>query len=182
MREIEIKARVAKPAELHKRLSALDVVLNPPKKQHDIVYSLPGAQDNQPEANWLRIRIENDTTNIFTLKRSVSGELDSIEHEVTFDDVDELTKIIGYLGYELFSDLTKIRRKAKYGDIEICVDELPGLGNFIEVEKLCEEDADYASVAAELWQLFSKLGITRADEETHGYDVLMRAHEDSNDA
>ena len=174
MREIEIKARVGHKDQVLAALDKLGIRLGKPKKQHDVVYSRPGAMDNDPGENWLRVRTEDDHHVTFTLKRSVTGELDSIEHETVVDSAAEITSIIGYLGYELFSDLTKVRQKAQNGDIEICFDEVPGLGTFIEAEKLCPEDADYDAVSKELWELFTRLGLDKADEETSGYDVLMR--------
>lgn len=174
MREIEIKVRVADTERTLAALEKLGVKLGESKKQHDVVYSRPGAIDNDPGENWLRVRTENDSKVIFTLKRSVTGELDSIEHETIVESASELTAIIGYLGYELFSDLTKIRRTGHYGDIEICFDEVPKLGTFLEAELLCEEDVDYDTVAAKLWNLCGKLGIDKSSEETSGYDVLMR--------
>jgi adenylate cyclase class 2 len=127
MREIEIKVRITDPTQTLAALEQQGIQLGKPKKQHDVVYSRPGALDNDPAENWLRVRTENDAKVIFTLKRSVTGELDSIEHETVVEDATELTAIISYLGYELFSDLTKIRRKAQHGGLEICFDEVPGL-------------------------------------------------------
>lgn len=173
MREIEIKARVADKSSLIAALKKLGIELGLPLTQHDVVYSLPGAVAGS-NANWLRVRTENDTTVYFTLKRSVTGELDSIEHEVIVSNEVEISTIITYLGYELFSDLTKIRQKAVYGELEICLDEVPGLGVFIEAEKLCAEDVNYQTVEDELWEFFTQLGITKADQETSGYDVLLR--------
>jgi adenylate cyclase class 2 len=173
MREIEIKAHVRARHEVLAALAQLGVELSAPLKQHDVVYSRPNAVAGSTTENWLRVRTENDQKVIFTLKRSVVGELDSIEHEVEVSDAHEITKIIGYLGYELFSDLTKVRQTGHYNDIELCFDELPGLGTFMEAEKLCDESVDHDEVSSALWELFSKLGITPADQETSGYDVLM---------
>jgi predicted adenylyl cyclase CyaB len=72
-----------------------------------------------------------------------------------------------------YSDLTKTRQKAKLTDIEICLDTVDQLGTFIEAEKLTADDADYQAVIDELWVVFEALGITRDDEVTDGYDVLM---------
>ena len=174
MREIEIKVRVHDAGQVLAALDKLGMKLGEPKKQHDVVYGELSSPTGGHGGNWLRVRTENDSKVIFTLKRSVTSELDSIEHEVTVDSADEMTAIIGYLGYELYSDLTKTRRKAKHGDIEICFDEVPGLGTFMEAEKLCAEDADNVAVEAELWQLFEQLGLSKQDQETSGYDVLMR--------
>lgn len=173
MREIEIKARITDADKTLSALQTLGVELSPPLKQHDVVYSRPGAKSGAGE-NWLRIRTENDSTVYFTLKRSVTGEMDSIEHEVTVDNADELESIIKYMGYVVYSDLTKIRRKAHHGELEICFDEVPELGTFIEAEKLCADDVDYDTIAAELWIFLDKLDITKADEVINGYDVMMR--------
>jgi predicted adenylyl cyclase CyaB len=174
MREIEVKARVDNITDVLQALKEHSVLIGEPLKHHDVVYARPGATDNDPSENWLRIRTEDDRKSIFTLKRSVTGELDSIEHETEVADADELEKIISYLGYRLYSDLTKTRQKARIGDVEICLDNVDGLGIYIEAEKLVEDAADAALIQKELWQVLDKLGISRSSEETSGYDVLMR--------
>jgi adenylate cyclase class 2 len=174
MREIEIKVRVHDKAALLARLKNMGVTMSPPITQRDVVYATPGAADNEPGANWLRIRTEDNSKVILTLKKSVVGHLDSIEHETVVDNAKELEEIIKQLGYELYSDLTKIRSKGKLGNIELCVDEVPSLGTFIEAEKLMQHDADHDTVVAELWQLLSKLDLQKTDEMHQGYDVLLR--------
>lgn len=174
MREIEIKARVSNIDQIKQKLSEKGIKFGSILKQHDVVYSLPDAGDDALNANWLRIRTEDDKIVTFTLKRAVSGQLDSIEHETIVENAKELEAIIELLGYKLYSDLTKIRQKAKHGDIEICLDSVPELGDFIEAEKLMEHDADQKIVVSELWKLFEDLGIKKADEEHMGYDVLLR--------
>ncbi len=174
MREIEIKARVRNEKLLREALNSSGITLLAPVKHHDVVYSQPGAKEGNPNDNWLRIRTENDARHIFTLKRSVVGELDSIEHETAVENADELHSIIDCLGYELYSDLTKIREKAHDDGYEICLDNVPELGIFVEVEKLCDEKVDGDAVVNELWAYLAQFGITRDDQETHGYDVLLR--------
>jgi adenylate cyclase class 2 len=174
MREIEIKARVDNLPELEKQIIKSGIKLGKKLKQHDVVYALPGSEDNHLKAVWLRVRTENDAKVYFTLKRSVVGHLDSIEHEVVVDNAVELESIIKEMGYGPYSDLTKIRRKAKVGDIEICVDEVPGLGEFIEAEIMMNHDSDHDTAVDELWGLFRELGLSKKDEVHKGYDVLER--------
>ena len=176
MREIEIKAHVHDKTKLIEKLTQKGVTLSPPLKQHDVVFARPGAIDNDPNENWLRIRTQNDVKHIFTLKRSVTGDLDSIEHETVIENEHELRSIVHYLGYELYSDLTKIRQKGSLDDLEVCIDELPELGMFIEVEKLAPDEADAVHIQNELWTVLETLGVTRADEETSGYDILMNRY------
>ena len=175
MREIEVKARIPDMEALLGALKNADIELSEPLKQHDRVFALPGSADNAFDANWLRIRIEDDTKTYFTLKRSVVGHLDSIEHETVVEDAGQLESIIALLGYEPYSELTKVRRKGRVGKIELCVDEVPGIGAYIEAEALHEADADHDVVVQELWQLLESFGVTKDDEETRGYDVIERA-------
>jgi len=177
MREIEIKVRVGDIKGLRAVLESQSVILSEPITQRDQVFGVEGIDGGGDNSSpWMRIRTE--TTNgqvkqIFTLKRSITNQLDSIEHETEVSDEIELANIIRQLGFVPYSDLTKTRQKALLGEIEVCVDSVSGLGDFIEVEKLTDENADYAAVAAELWVILESFGLARADEVTDGYDVLM---------
>lgn len=181
MREIEIKARVADKAQLIKRLEEKGIKLSQPVTQRDQVFGLSGVNggDDTNSAPWLRIRTETKDgkiIQIFTLKKSITNQMDSIEHETEIYDPVELAAIISHLGFEPYSDLTKTRQKAKHGEIEICVDAIDGLGDFIEAEKLTDDDADYDAVAAQLWELLEGFEVQKMQHVTDGYDVLMRKH------
>lgn len=177
MREIEVKASISSVQTIIDALAKQGVVAGEQVTQHDRVYGLPGVDgggDNS--APWLRIRSETrqgKTSHFFTLKRSVTSQLDSIEHETEVSDESELKMIIKQLSFSLYSDLTKTRQKAHIGDIEVCIDTVDGLGSFVEVEKLTDEDADIEVIRAELWQVLHLLGVEPDSEVTDGYDVLM---------
>lgn len=173
MREIEIKASISNKESLINKLSKAGVQLTSPIKQHDVVYGQKGIADNAPGSIWLRIRTENDSKVLFTLKQQHSGGLDSIEHEIEVSSATETEAIIAILNFELFSDLTKYRQKANYKGIEICVDDVEGLGGFIEAEKLTDVSADGTVVVEQLWVLLEGLGVDRSSEVFEGYDVLM---------
>lgn len=173
MREIEIKARVADKQTLIDNITRAGIQLSQPIKQHDVVYGQKGVADNAPGSIWLRIRTENDVTTIFTLKQQHKTGLDSIEHETQVANAEELAAIISLLGFTLYSDLTKTRQKAQYNGIEICVDEVEGLGVFIEAEQLTDESADAEVVTANLWNELEHLGVSRLDEVFEGYDILI---------
>lgn len=178
MREIEVKVRVNDIGEALEKLRVAGITLSGVKEQHDVVYCLPAdkANENNPDINWLRIRTENKSTVYFTLKRSVSGSLDSIEHETTVASADELEAMLHYMGYVVFSDLVKIRRTGHIGDIELCLDEVSPLGAFIELEKLCDESVDAVQVEEELIRTLDSLDIAYGERMTKGYDELMNAH------
>lgn len=173
MREIEIKAKVSSKSDLINAITTSGMQLSSPITQHDVVYGRIGIADNAPGSIWLRVRTENDSKSIFTLKQQHKSGLDSIEHETIIEDADEMSRIISLLGYELYSDLTKTRQKAMCNGIEICLDDVDNLGVFIEAEKLIDIDADDDGVVEELWSELTKLGIDRSEEVFEGYDVLL---------
>lgn len=172
MREIEIKAQVSDKDRLIAALEQKGGALSEPIKQHDEVWYEPGAPIGTIGKNVLRIRNQNDTTTIFTLKQTVAA-LDKIEHESEVADAEQMRAIIELMHYIPYSNITKIRRKTHVGDTEVCVDDVEGLGLFIEAEKLCANDSDGDAVREELWHLFNELGISKDDQVTKGYDVLM---------
>lgn len=178
MREIEIKARVESTAKIIARLEGDGVKVSEPVRQRDEVFGLLGVSgDSDNSEPWLRIRTETKagtTRYIYTLKKSITNQLDSIEHETVIDDADELRQIILHSGFTPYSDVTKTRRKAKLGDVEICIDVVDELGEFVEAEKLTTEDVDYEQVAGELRQLLQSLGVSKDSEVTDGYDVMMK--------
>lgn len=180
MREIEIKASIADRQTLIDAMTSHGITVSAPVTQHDRVYGLRGvAGAGANTAPWLRIRSETkgDTTkHYFTLKKSVTNQLDSIEHETEVADDAELEKIIGQLDFIPYSDLTKTRQKARISDIEICIDHIDQLGDFIEAEKLTGDDVEYELIVRELWAVFETLGVSKANEVTDGYDVLMNKY------
>jgi adenylate cyclase class 2 len=179
MREIEIKVRLADKEALIRRLIEQGVMVSAPVTHHDRVFGPAGVDgdDGANTAPWLRVRTEKREegvdTHLLTLKKSVTNQMDSIEHETEVASDTEALKIIEHIGFTPYSDLTKTRQKAKLGNIEMCIDTVDGLGDFVEVEKLTEEDADYDTVAAELWAVLERFGVSRDSHVTDGYDVLM---------
>ena len=174
MREIEIKARVANKQTLLSDIAKAGITLKPAVEHHDVVFCRPGQKDYEPDSIWLRIRTEDDSKVVWTLKKDTGRRLDSIEHEVEVSDANELETMLRLMGLELYSDLTKTRQKAYHDGVEICVDTVDGLGTFVEVEKLAKHDSDGDAIREDLWRFLEKLGINKQDEETRGYDVLLK--------
>ena len=82
--------------------------------------------------------------------------------------------IVKELGFVPFSDVSKTRQTGKLDDIEVCIDSVEGLGNFMELERLADENADSVAITDDLWCIMAELGISRQDEVTDGYDILMK--------
>jgi adenylate cyclase class 2 len=173
MREIEVKARVTDFEPIIKKLESLGCSLNQPIIQDDKVFVRNDVAfgDLTPGINVLRIRKQGEK-NIFTLKIRGRLEMDCIERETEIEDPEKMAEILMHLDYREVVKIRKSRRKCKYQNLEICLDEVDVLGNFIEVEELAEE-GDGEKIQDKLFDFLMTLGIKKEDRISSGYDILM---------
>lgn len=170
-KEIEVKARVTNKEVIISRLSAWECVLSEPIEQHDTIYVNFDSDYTtyMPGTNFLRIR-KTPTKTYFTLKQPQTNELDNIEKEVEISDAGTFAEALQLMGYHEVIRVHKVRRKTQYRDMEICLDEVDGLGTFIEIEMMSDEDAEY--VQEKLFEVLQLLGVSREDQVFQGYDTL----------
>jgi len=176
MREIEIKVRVKDVNELISKLQTAGLELSQPVVQHDDVFSR-GDKVGSNGSVFIRVRRETrngKATNSFTLKRMVDGHGDKIEFETEITNPNAMLGAIYELGLEPYVTVKKSRRTAKADDYEICLDDVEGLGSFIEIEKIVDNSANHEEVMNELWQFAEKLGLSWSDCIDSGYDVMLR--------
>lgn len=174
-KEIEVKAKVRDPQKLFDKIRSLDIILSKEITQNDETFVDNNFGDYaklQTGKNILRIRKSNEKY-IFTLKQPQKNELDCIEKETDITDPEEFRDALLLMGYKPVVKINKVRRKAKYKDYELCVDEVESLGTYIEVEKITDENDDSEAIQRELFQFLETLGIDKTDQEMHGYDTLI---------
>jgi len=181
MREIEVKAKLVNEAAVEASLAAMGAKLSTPIQQADRVYLQNGTAFEEITVNTpvLRIRTQTPGEILLTYKHIRGEELDKQEHEVTVDDAAEMEKILNLSGFYQAVAFTKVRRKCEISGYEICLDEVDGLGSYIEIEKLIpdgspeDKEAGGQDVQRELFNFLGKLGISEQDRVLSGYDVLI---------
>ncbi|MES2437106.1 MAG: class IV adenylate cyclase [Patescibacteria group bacterium] len=169
-KEIEVKAKVGDFERLKEGLIALGCTLSEPVTQEDTIfinYDRPFIQFS-PGDSFLRIRKAKGQI-IFTYKKG--EELSSIEREIIVNDASQLQDIITFLGFRPEVQVKKTRQKTNYLDYEICLDEVEGLGSFVEVEKITDEDSN--KVQDELFEFLQTMGVKKEDRVLNGYDTLV---------
>lgn len=174
MREIELKAVLCDRVEVVRKLEAMGCVWSEPVRQEDAIFFPPGLHPPTPiGTNVLRLRKQDGKT-LFTFKRSVGEHSDKLEAETEVGDYAAMERIIAYLGYDTVIRVNKVRTKTRLDQTEVCLDEVEGLGTFIEVERMIADDGDGEVVSTELEALLVALGIAKEDHVfTRGYDVLL---------
>ncbi len=176
--EIEIKARLANKDAVMQKLVEMGCEFSPVKTQDDMVWTEKAGSMEEFLANpvFLRIRVQDGERIILTAKKSKTaagaGSLVKREHEVVVDSAQEARGILEMLGLKEVVRTIKKRQTAEHDGYEICIDEIEGLGSFIELEKIGEKD-DAPRIQEEMMMFLATLGVP-ADALVHkGYDILM---------
>ena len=160
------------------KLRALGCEFSPIKTQDDMVWTEKTGTLDEFLSNkvFLRIRIQNGDKVIMTAKKpkalSGDGALVKREHEVVVNSVEEARGILDMLGLKEAVRVVKKRQTAQHGEYEICIDEIEGLGWFIELEKIAEAEGA-EQVQKEMFTFLQTLGVASEDQVKKGYDILM---------
>jgi adenylate cyclase, class 2 len=72
-----------------------------------------------------------------------------------------------HMGYRPTVRIAKTRRVATLDDCSLCVDDVEGIGGFLELEHLAPDDADTHTVQAGLAAFVSSLGIAATRTPHH---------------
>ncbi len=176
MYEVEVKARLRDRAEIKQKLEDFGCVFGEELHQIDHIFVPKGESFPTPfQVPVLRIREQNGKY-IFTLKISQSSRQDSLERELEISNGSMMTQILNLIGYEEFILVDKKRIKTNYKDMEIVLDDVKGLGEFVEVEKIVTHEDPEArkNIQKELQVFLETLGISPEDHVVDGkYDILL---------
>lgn len=175
--EIEVKAKLVDKERVMKQLNDLGCVFGAAVTQDDTVYvretgSLEVFLSNDV---FLRIRIQNDSKVILTAKKPMNKTTEQLvkyEHEVVVDSAQEAQGILELMGYHKAVRVKKIRQKAIYEQYEICIDEIEGLGAFIELERMASQE-EAKNIQQQMSAFLETLGVRPEDQVKKGYDILV---------
>ncbi|ADG13561.1 class IV adenylate cyclase [Methanocaldococcus infernus] len=133
--EIEVKAKIDDKERVVKALLSLGFTFLR-KEFHEDIYFNGIDRDFKETDEALRVRDSNGKY-FLTYK---GPKLDKIsksreEIEVEVKDKEKMIKILEKLGFKKVRVIKKVREVYKLNDITACIDEVEGLGLFLELEK-----------------------------------------------
>lgn len=128
-----------------------------------------------------RIRKCDDNTNL-TLK-VLEEDVDTAEElELSISDGTIMDKILQIIGFSIKVKIVKRREITKYKGFNICIDEVEGLGDFIEIERMSEKSTDKNVVYQEIKKILFELGIEEQDlRKEKYYKMLLKKEEELNE-
>ena len=170
MIEIESKFKLASDITRDNLIAILKSQFIAPissKRQIDTVFLLPEQVDAPivPGSKIMRVRdVLNPETgelqrSLMTLKVEGQAKLVSDEYEFVVSDGNAARQMLTALGWQEIVTVDKVRLESKTEDYTICIDEVAGLGLFIELEILTENDANAGDIQQQMCNFLKSLDI-----------------------
>ena len=177
MREVEVKYRVPDLSVLLAALAERGVDLGDRFVQDDQAYAPAGWEYGQSRIGVPFARLRTVAgQHVFTVKRPAENVLSCEEHESPVADREEMHQALLAMGFRATQQIRKSRRcgTAMAGTVSVCVDEVEGLGVFLELERMVPDGVPCEFIQAELSDFVTSLGVD-AERVEDTYDALLRA-------
>ncbi|MFZ6035858.1 MAG: class IV adenylate cyclase [Patescibacteria group bacterium] len=168
--EIEIKAHIRNRPELERRLKKLGARYVGKKLQIDRYYEPYGLSYTKRSGKILRVRHDYLSKETRLELHVSSSRFAATEIEVPVADEKTLRTILHGLKMKEAYAVKKKRRVFRFGTIEIVIDQVKGLGWFVEVEI---QGAHTKSNRLRLAQTLERLGVARADWCREHYNEMV---------
>jgi adenylate cyclase class 2 len=167
--EVEIKARVDDLEAVRQRLADRGAEPIDARREEDVYFDHPERSFADTDEA-LRVR-ETDEDVHLTYKGPKVDETTKTREEITLDvdDAEAAQRMLTALGFEAAGRVAKRRRTYALADLTVTLDRVDGLGPFVEIETIVEDDVDEAR--EQVLALADELGL--ADQERRSYLELL---------
>lgn len=170
MIEIEAKFKLADGTSRQRVLGIFDGLFTAPvthKYQIDTVFLLP-EQANAPitpGSKIMRVRDLLDPASgeliksLMTLKIKGKTKLVSQEYEFVVESGEVARQMLEAMGWRNVVTVDKLRSESATEQYNVCIDEVAGLGLFIELEVLTDNGANAGKIQSEMHEFLRGLGL-----------------------
>ncbi len=171
MLEIEIKAVLTDPHAMKDLLRQVGAMAGPILQEKDLYYQHP-VRDFGRTNEALRLRMTNGQGRITYKGPRMAGTAKiHFEAETEIGDYVTISSILERLGFRPVGRVEKTRSVFYLADTVICLDDVLGLGSFIELEKMGENKE---LIEQEILALAEKLGIRASEPRTYLAMILSK--------
>ncbi len=179
--EVEMKFPAVDRAALESRLAELGAAIAAPQSEADVYFAHP-VRDFAKSDEALRIR-RKGASNFITYKGPKIDAATKTRREIDLPLVpgeqaaQAWTDLLEALGFRPFGEVRKSRRKARVDwqgrSVEISLDEVVGLGVFVELELIAEAD-DLDAARSCILSLAATLGLEGSERRSYLELLLER--------
>ncbi|ABL88285.1 adenylate cyclase [Pyrobaculum islandicum DSM 4184] len=164
MLEVEVKYR-ADLGSVRERLKSLGFSLVAAGWEEDIYFQHP-CRDFASTDEALRVRISGGRVGV-TYKGPRMGFGGKTRVELSAAADVSIVEIFEKLGFVAVARIKKRREYYRGGGFTISLDQVEGLGEFVEIEKVVEGEGEVAEAVAEIRRLAARLGVGEEVRETY---------------
>ncbi len=167
--EVEIKFRADESVE-DKIRSVAEFICE--KVEEDVYFNSP-VRDFRESDEALRVRRDGEEVRLTYKGPKVDPETKTREEvEIEVNDYRKALEILSRLGFRVIRKVVKRRRIYRYGEVTICLDDVEGLGKFVEIE-VKSDDVD--SAKRKVFEVAELLGLDPSNSIRESYlEMLMR--------
>ncbi|MDD3753484.1 MAG: class IV adenylate cyclase [Methanobacterium sp.] len=179
MIEVEVKAHATNLDEIEKKVIEIGASRRGEEYQEDLYFNAPHRDFAQTDEA-LRIRktkSENSEKTYITYKGPKMDELSKTrkEIEVAVEDPSNVAEILQNLSFRAVAMVRKNRTIYTLDELIITLDQVHGVGDFVEIEKETAEGEDTEEALNQIFATYSKIGIENGFERS-SYLELMGIH------
>jgi len=176
--EIEIQVNIEKSEPLLKFLKENGKFKKEVRQIDD--YFSPAYDDfltHRPVAKWLRLRNAGkdffiNYKNWYFTPEDKSHYCDEFETKV--EDLNKAKKILEALNFKIITTVDKTRKIWEYENYEVAIDTVVGLGDFVEIEYIGQEDQiNPEEVTAKMISFLKNIGVGKITRNHVGYPFLL---------
>lgn len=167
--EVEAKAYCNDLSEIEQRILELGGEFQEEVTQVDTYYNHP-ARDFAQTDEALRIRRAGERAYL-TYKGPKIDDQTKTREEIAVEVEDEsaLKDILIKLGFSEVGTVRKVRRKYRFSEFKACLDEVQGLGSFVELEAAFHPDNpnEISRLRDEILKIFNDWGLERIERKSY---------------
>jgi adenylate cyclase class 2 len=172
--EVELKARVREPDMVEARAAQLGRFQGTTLKED--IYFRPATDPSPIPAIRYRLRRTGAEAVVTFKQRIETGDIE-INDEVEFavDNMAAFFRFTHHIGFVPFVVKHKLSRLYQVGQAHLELNEVKHLGHFVEIEILCQAEAEIPLARAHISRLLADLGLSETDVEPRRYLELIQA-------
>jgi len=174
MIEVEVKARA--DDQTIKKIKALGAVFLAEENHRDIYFNSP-LRDFKKTDEALRIRIKDEGSRLTYKGPKLDSETKSRQElTVAIDSAERMEEVLCALGFAPAAEVKKRRTKYVLGDVTFALDDVFGLGLFVEIE--ARGEGDCGEQKARVLSLLSRLGLGESIRKSYLELLAEQSKED----
>ncbi|MDR2854659.1 MAG: class IV adenylate cyclase [Methanomicrobiales archaeon] len=178
MLEIEIKVKVPNLAPVRSKLDQIGASHSEHLTEQDMYYNAPHRDFGETDEA-LRLRTtSNGVTLTYKGKREIiCGSKVRKEYNLSVEAKETAHEIFTHLGFIPVAEVNKERDYYVFEDFSIALDDVSGLGTFVEIELVCEEEKDAKEAVNRIASLAEKIGVTGESISDSYLELILHKRE-----